>query len=278
MVFSWEYLAIFSKTSKDFFFYFSFKWRQKAERRLIWASRGKGVSGLELQSNQNATDLTVSNINTRQEESSCTPWGLRPGYSPTLRTTCWAQELGSKCAQKSHGEGCGWENWLASVLLQHTATELSLHGFHCAAPPSERENVLVCKRLGTWDIAPTGNGKGREVKNQTWVEVARKHTSAVAIQCRAWAYSNLGRRTVIVCYVSRSHWLRLNMRTSQGALFPERSDLQVQLEAQKERSGPSTSPNTGVCKKRGSCRLPMEGNHRMIQTWEQHENKTNSAH
>lgn len=67
------------------------------------------------------------------------------------------------------------------------------------------------------------------------------------------------------------------MRTSQGALFPERSDLQVQLEAQKERSGPSTSPNTGVRKKRGSC-IPMEGNHSVIQTWEQHENKTNSAH
>lgn len=81
----------------------------------------KGVAGLELQSNQNATDFTGSNVNTSQEESSCTLQGLRPGYSTTLCTTCWVQELGSKCAEKSHGEGCGWENWLAYVRLQHTA-------------------------------------------------------------------------------------------------------------------------------------------------------------
>lgn len=138
------------KTSKDFFFALSFMWRQKAERRVIWVGRKKNASALELQSNQNATDFTGSNINTSQEESYCTLQGLRPGYSTTLRSTCWVQELGSKCAEKSHGEGCGWENWLAYAVLQHVAIELSLHGSHlCSTSPSKwKKPVHVCKRLG----------------------------------------------------------------------------------------------------------------------------------
>lgn len=128
-------------------FALSFMWRQKAERRVIWVGRKKHVSALELQSNQNATDFTGSNINTSQEESSCTLQGLRPGYSTTLCCTCWVQELGSKCAEKSHGEGCGWENWLAYAVLQHVAIELSLHGSHCAAPPPASEkNQCMCVR------------------------------------------------------------------------------------------------------------------------------------
>lgn len=144
-----ENILQYSQKHQKNFFALSFMWRQKAERRVIWVSREKRISALELQSNQNATDFTGSNINTSQEESSRTLLALRPGYSTTLCTTCWVQELGSKCAEKSHGEGCGWENWLAYAVLRHIATELSLHGCHCAAPPSKRKkNVHVCKRLG----------------------------------------------------------------------------------------------------------------------------------
>lgn len=120
---------------------------KKAEKGVIWVSREKRVSALELQSNQNATDFTGGDINPSQEESSGTLQGLRPGYSTTLCTTCWAQELGSKCAAKSHGEGCGWENWLAYVVLRHIATELSLHGSHCAAPPpASAKKMCMCVR------------------------------------------------------------------------------------------------------------------------------------
>lgn len=143
MVFSWEYLAIFSKTSKEFFLP-SLSCEDKklkgesyglAERNAFWHGSSRAIK---------MPQISLAAILIQARKSSCTLQGLGPWYSTTLSTTCWVQELGSKCAEKSHEEGCGWENWLAHAVLQHTATELSLHGSHCEHLPQQvKKKVYV---------------------------------------------------------------------------------------------------------------------------------------
>lgn len=132
-------------------------------------------------------------------------------FAPHVECRSWEASVLRNPTERGVGEKTG-QHMCGSNIQQ---TKLSLHGFHCAAPLSKGgKNVHVCKRLGVQDVAPTGNGKGREIENQTCVEAERKHTSVNAIQRRAlpWQLAGIancqGEEHETKCLHRPTHWVQ----------------------------------------------------------------------